>query len=176
MGARAIAATIDFGANAELGAHCFRIRANAEQVHIVEDYGFHRPDAPEELRAVLPVAIFDAVKTFVRKEFNSRTLRERSGTRTSNRPYSVGVANGRATFKAVGETLADRLLGRELCVLAWLLEDATSDTEVGSMLKIWQGLRPEERWWLAQTVIDRGASQVQARRGLRILLAPAGGQ
>jgi hypothetical protein len=50
----------------------------------------------------------------------------------------------------------DRLLGRELCVLAWAAETATEEQlpVIGSK---WAALRPEERWWLfAMTVAEAG--------------------
>lgn len=49
----------------------------------------------------------------------------------------------------------DRMLGKELCVLAWALSVDKSDitevanlTDVTSILEHWLALRPEERWLL----------------------------
>jgi hypothetical protein len=41
----------------------------------------------------------------------------------------------------------ERLLGKELLVLAWAVEGANPDT-VPNAIRNWIGLRPEERWWL----------------------------
>jgi len=48
---------------------------------------------------------------------------------------------------SVGENRLDRLLGKELCVLAWAVERAELDV-IPVALKNWTGLKPEERWWL----------------------------
>ncbi|MCI0529792.1 MAG: DUF3780 domain-containing protein, partial [Nitrospira sp.] len=40
-----------------------------------------------------------------------------------------------------------RLLGKELVLLAWAIEDA-DPTLIPIAVKNWLGLKPEERWWL----------------------------
>ena len=40
-----------------------------------------------------------------------------------------------------------RLLGKELVILAWAIEDA-DPALIANALKNWLGLVPEERWWL----------------------------
>jgi hypothetical protein len=60
----------------------------------------------------------------------------------------------------------DRLLGKELCVLAWAAETASGEQlpVIGSK---WAALRPEERWWLfAMTVAEAGLLD-DAQRGWR---------
>lgn len=47
----------------------------------------------------------------------------------------------------VGDNVLDRLFGKELCVLAWAIEDVEPDN-IPVALRNWLGLRPEERWWL----------------------------
>lgn len=49
-------------------------------------------------------------------------------------------------FKA-GETPVARLLGKELVLLAWAIEDAEPSL-VPMAVQNWRGLAPEERWWL----------------------------
>ena len=46
-----------------------------------------------------------------------------------------------------GENKVERLLGRELTVLAWAIELADADL-IPAAIKNWVGLKPEERWWL----------------------------
>ena len=41
-----------------------------------------------------------------------------------------------------------RLLGKELCVLAWAAEAATDKETLAVIAQKWSSLRPEERWWL----------------------------
>ena len=46
-----------------------------------------------------------------------------------------------------GQTPVQRLLGKELTLLCWAIED--SDLKViPTAIKNWQGLKAEERWWL----------------------------
>lgn len=47
----------------------------------------------------------------------------------------------------VGENWIPRLLGKELCVLLWAIENA-SEVETMSALERWSHLTSEERWWL----------------------------
>jgi hypothetical protein len=51
-----------------------------------------------------------------------------------------------ASFKA-GETPVARLLGKELVLLAWAIEDANASMAPAA-IENWRGLSPEERWWL----------------------------
>ena len=67
----------------------------------------------------------------VRVEFNRRLKKE-------------GLPAGR--WKTGGNPLA-RLLGKELTLLAWAVEDA-DPALVPAAVRNWLGLAPEERWWL----------------------------
>eukprot|EP01037_Dinobryon_pediforme_P017817 gene17817-18044_t len=46
-----------------------------------------------------------------------------------------------------GTNMVERLLGRELCTLAWAVEAANKDL-IPNAVRNWVGLRPDERWWL----------------------------
>lgn len=46
-----------------------------------------------------------------------------------------------------GRNLVERLLGKELLVLAWAVERAKPEA-IPNAIRNWRGLRPEERWWL----------------------------
>jgi hypothetical protein len=150
------AATIDFGAPVDFGAHLFRVEIPAgrsQPVLIVEDYGYRgeqggTPRAEE--RALLPRPVWSAIADTARREFNDR----------------LKVAKVQTGRWHTGRNLVDRLLGRELCVLAWAAETATSDQlpVIGSK---WAALRPEERWWLfAMTVAEAGLPE-DTQRGWR---------
>ncbi len=47
-------------------------------------------------------------------------------------------------------TRLDRLFGKELTLLAWALEDAP-ESAFETIFANWNGLAPEERWWLFTT-------------------------
>jgi hypothetical protein len=46
-----------------------------------------------------------------------------------------------------GQTPVSRLLGKELVLLAWAIEDA-DPALIPQAIRNWHGLAPEERWWL----------------------------
>ena len=65
-----------------------------------------------------------------------------------------------------GTNLVDRLLGKELCVLAWAAENAT-DEEIPVICSKWAALRPEERWWLFSMTVAEAGLPEDAKRGWR---------
>ncbi|MCS6302383.1 MAG: DUF3780 domain-containing protein [Nitrospira sp.] len=140
--------TTGFGAPAKLGAHLFRVElptARNEPVSIVEDCGYH-----VQTRVLLPQHIWIALADSAEDQFNARlkTLKLPMGRWHS------------------GTNLMDRLLGKELCVLAWAAETAT-DEQILTISNKWEKLHPEERWWLfAMTVAEAGLAE-DTERGWR---------
>lgn len=149
-------ATVDFGAPTSFGAHVFRVEipaSRSEPVIVIEDYGYrgHEGGVPkDEERVVLKRPVWSAIADIARREFNDR-LKE------------AKIPVGRWH---TGNNLVDRLLGRELCVLAWAAETAT-DVQLPIICAKWAALRPEERWWLfAMTVAEAGVPE-DTQRGWR---------
>ncbi len=64
-------------------------------------------------------------------------------------------------------------LGKELCVLLWAIEDADSSL-IPEAIRNWEGLAPEERWWLyTMTAAATGQAQQRGigwRKALRFAL------
>jgi hypothetical protein len=150
------AATVDFGAPTGFGAHVFRVEIPAsrnDSVVIAEDYGYRGEEGGiprDEERVVLKRPIWSAIAEIARREFNER----------------LKVAKLTVGRWHTGDNLVDRLLGRELCVLAWAAETATDDL-VPIICSKWAALRPEERWWLfAMTVAEAGMPE-DTQRGWR---------
>ena len=148
--------TIDFGAPGAYGAHLFRVEiaaARNESVVIVEDYGYRGQEGGiprEEERVILQRPVWSAIADIARREFNDRLK-------------AAGVLTGRWH---TGTNLVDRLLGKELCVLAWAAETASED-KISVICSKWAALRPEERWWLfAMTVAEAGLPE-DTQRGWR---------
>ena len=109
---------------------------------IVEDYGYCGQEAASRARrnGSSSLAQLVAIADIARREFNDR-LR------------AAKVPTGRWH---TGSNLVDRLLGKELCVLAWAAETA-NDEQLPVICSKWAALRPEERWWLfAMTVAEAG--------------------
>ncbi len=148
--------TVDFGAPEKYGAHLFRVEIPAsrdETVRIIEDYGYRGLEGGiprDEERAILSRAIWSAIADIARREFNDRL---KSAKLPTSRWHS-------------GTNLVDRLLGKELCVLAWAAETA-NEKQLPVVCSKWAALRPEERWWLfAMTVAEAGLPE-DTQRGWR---------
>ena len=156
--------TVDFGAPEAFGAHVFRVEipaARAGNVVITEDYGYRGLEGGiprDEDRVVLTREAWSAIAETARREFNDRLK-------------VLKVTTGRWH---TGTNLVDRLLGRELCVLAWAAETASPE-ELPVICSKWAAFRPEERWWLfAMTVAEAGLpgdSQRGWRRALYYALS-----
>jgi hypothetical protein len=70
----------------------------------------------------------------------------------------------------VGETFVERLLGKELGVLAWAIEDVPLES-IPLALARWSLLTPEERWWLyTETNAATGSTSPESKKGWRTLL------
>lgn len=157
-------ATVDFGAPEGFGAHVFRVEipaARAGEILIVEDYGYRGSESGiprDEERVALERRVWSQIAEVARREFNDRLK-------------AAGLKTGRWHS---GTNLVERLLGRELCVLAWAAEKAT-DEELPVIGSKWAALRPEERWWLfTMTVAEAGLPddhQRGWRRALHLALA-----
>lgn len=147
---------VDFGAPDQFGAHLFRVEIPAskmDSVMLVEDYGYRGSEGGiprDEQRAILPRFVWSAIADTARREFNDRL---KAAKVTTGRWHS-------------GTNLVDRLLGKELCILAWAAETA-NDEQLPVICSKWAALRPEERWWLfAMTVAEAGLPE-DTQRGWR---------
>jgi hypothetical protein len=85
----------------------------------------------DKIRVVLPILKWNAIAEPVREVFNERLK-------------SVGLP---AAKWAKSQTPLSRLLGKELVLLAWAIEDADPGL-ISNALANWRGLAQEERWWL----------------------------
>jgi len=154
--------TVDFGAPTSFGAHLFRVEipdARNESVVIIEDYGYRGQEGGfprDEERVILIRNVWSAIADISRRECNDRLK-------------AAKVLTGRWH---TGTNLVDRLLGKELCVLAWAAETATED-QIHVICSKWAALRPEERWWLfAMTTAEAGMPD-DTQRGWRRALFSA---
>lgn len=129
---------------------------DGEPVRIVEDFGYRGLEGGlprEEERMILARAVWSAIAPAARNEFNDRLKQVKLLTCR----WHTGV------------NLVDRLLGKELCVLAWAAESATAD-QLPVIASKWAALRPEERWWLfAMTVAEAGLPEDKERGWRRAL-------
>ena len=107
--------------------------------------------ASARLRAVLSRAKWNAIADEARVEFNRRLRKE-------------GLPAGRWR---TGRNPLARLLGKELTLLAWAVEDA-DPALIPAAVRNWLGLTPEERWWLfTMTAAATGHALHGRNRGWR---------
>lgn len=155
--------TIGFGVPDAMDPHHFVVEVPADKsnpVLITEHFGLaggSNGDADSVERCKLSQVAWNAVKKETERVLNER-LKEKKLTGSR--------------WKA-GKNSVERLLGRELCVLAWAVEVAPKDV-IPNAIRSWGGLKPEERWWLfAMAASATGTSQdadVGWRKALRIAL------
>lgn len=107
----------------------------------------------EIVRCILPRAKWTAISNEVKRHFNERLRAE--GMRTSR--------------WSAGENGVNRMLGKELVVLAWAIELA-EDKVLGRAVRNWMGLKPEERWWLFTMTAAASGRAEDTQRGWRMAL------
>ena len=68
--------------------------------------------------------------------------------------------------KRFGSSQLPSSLGKELCVLCWAAETA-KDEDFTKIIRNWNGLAPEERWWLYNTTVTNCGQALQVGKGWR---------
>ena len=148
--------SIDFGASGDFGAHLFCVEIPASKndaVRIFEDYGYRGLEngiPKNEERVILARNVWSKISDIARREFNDRL----KTAKLSSGRWHTGV------------NLVDRLLGKEICVLAWAAETANDD-QLPIICNKWAALRPEERWWLFSMVVAEAGLPEDTNRGWR---------
>ena len=107
-------------------------------VEVWEDFGTCK-DSKKLHRAVIPRKVWNKIKPDLQKHLNRRLV-EKGFSRSS---FSKPTNNT--------DTPVERILGRELCMLAWAVEGATPN-EAEILFSHWSSYQPEELWWLFQQV------------------------
>jgi len=155
--------TTGFGVPNDIDPHHFVVdipAARANPVVISEQFGLSGgtnglPDSIERCR--LNQDAWNAVRKELERVLNDRLKEKKLAT---------------SRWKS-GKNQVERLLGRELCILAWAIEAAPKET-IPNAVRNWAGLKPEERWWLfAMAASMTGTSQdvdVGWRKALRVAL------
>jgi hypothetical protein len=155
--------TVGFGCPKGIDPHHFVVElppGRTAPVLISEVYGIQAginglPEIVE--RCCLSRSLWSQIAEDLKREFNDR-LRSKK------------MSPSRWT---TGSNPVERLLGKELLVLAWAIERADPDT-IPNAIRNWIGLRPEERWWLyTMTAAATGGAQhtdIGWRKALRYAL------
>ena len=153
--------TLGFGVPATSDPHHFKVRipsANSGKVQISEYLGMQASNDEFAVmdRVVLDRPRWTAIRSEVQRAFNARL--KAHGLRTS-------------AWK-IGENPVDRLLGKEVCVVAWAVEDLEME-KIPVAVRNWLALRPEERWWLFGMTAMAIGTVKDAGRGWRLALKHA---
>lgn len=155
--------TVGFGVPDEVDPHHFTVvipAARGDDVVVTENFGLSGgsnglPDAVERCR--LPRVAWTAIADELKRVLNER-LKEK------------GLGTSRWSS---GTNRVERLLGREICVLAWSVEAAPLAL-VSTGIRSWGALKPEERWWLfsmAASLTGTSAdTDIGWRKALRVAL------
>ena len=134
---------LGFGFRPDESEHHFVVTipgGNRKEVLVAEHLTFDLDRTPVPLgvgvedarfRVTLARPKWDAMADEIRVEFNRRLKKQ-------------GLPAGR--WKR-GDNFVTRLLGKELTLLGWAVEDA-DPALIPTAIKNWLGLAPEERWWL----------------------------
>ena len=149
-----------FGFNPSESGHHFlvTIPASASDKVLISEH-FSQDDTEEKmalnfalgkedcnLRVILDKNKWEEIADPAKAEFNQRL--KKSGIKTGK--------------WQTGKNLLSRLFGKELVLLAWAIEDA-DPALIPVAIKNWQGLMPEERWWLYTMTNAATGHAVQGR-------------
>lgn len=154
--------TDGFGAPKGVDPHVFEVHVpagNSGKIRIVEHYGIAAGAFGRESveRCELGRKTWGTIRDDLKRHLNER-LKEKD--------LKIGAWK-------TGVNRLERLLGQELLVLAWAVEEAKEEV-VPVAIRNWLALRPEERWWLyAATASATGESKhsgVGWRKALRYAL------
>ena len=153
--------TLGFGVPATSDPHHFKViipQTNSGKVQISEYLGLQAQSDEFAVidRVLLARQRWTAIRSEVQRTFNARLKEHKLKT---------------SAWK-IGENPLDRLLGKELCVLAWAVENMDMEN-IPIAVRNWLALRPEERWWLfGMTAISTGGIN-DGEKGWRIALRHA---
>ncbi len=153
--------TLGFAVPATSDPHHFKVvipKSSTGKVQISEHLGLQAASADSAVidRVLLDRPRWTAIRAEVQRAFNARL---------SAHSLKPGAWK-------VGDTPVDRLLGKELCVLAWAVEQM--DTEkIPVAVRNWLALRPEERWWLFGMTAMSTGGLMDAGKGWRAALKDA---
>lgn len=135
-------------------------KTGREPVEVIEDYGISgaKFDTEENahldqvIRCRVPAKLWRKVASPLKSALNERLK-------------AKGYRQGRWES---GDNRVHRLLGRELCVLLWAIDQLDPDDDrVATAVNAWTGLRPEERWWLYAMAAHSAGKAEHFARGWR---------
>lgn len=151
--------TLGFGVPATTDPHHFIVHIPKDSrgaIKISESLGMQAQNSIAGVldRVILERSKWTAIRSEVQRAFNARL-----------KAHKLSVSGWK-----VGNNLVDRLLGKELCVLAWAIK-GIEDEKIAIAIRNWLALRPEERWWLFGMAVRSEA--LEDDKGWRLALRHA---
>lgn len=153
--------THGFGVPNDMAPHQFLVRipaGRADPVEVWEDFG--------------AAAVGSAAQKLCRVAVQQDTWRQVAEGVKFHLNRRLKEKDLKASRFNTGENRVERILGRELCVLAWAIEDATPN-EAAIAFTRWSSHRPEELWWLFQQIDRDGGEWDSPKTGWRIAIRHA---
>ncbi|MDD5374994.1 anti-phage-associated DUF3780 domain-containing protein [Acidithiobacillus sp.] len=153
--------TLGFGVPATSDPHHFNIiipKSSTGKVQISEHLGLQTTSGDSAVidRVLLDRSRWMAIRAEVQRAFNAR----------------LAARSLKPCAWKVGDNPVDRLLGKELCVLAWAVEQMEME-KIPVAVRNWLALRPEERWWLFGMTAMSTGGLMDAGKGWRTALKHA---
>lgn len=153
--------TLGFGVPATSDPHYFNVaipKGSGGRIQISENLGLQAASTEGAIidRVLLDRPRWMAIRAEMQRAFNARLA-------------AHGIKG--CAWKA-GDNPVDRLLGKELCVLAWAVEKMELE-RIPVAVRNWLALRPEERWWLFGMTAMSTGGVMDAGKGWRIALQHA---
>lgn len=153
--------TLGFGVPATSDPHHFKVvipKSSTGKVQISEHLGLQAASNDSAVidRVLLDRPRWTAIRAEVQRAFNAR----------------LAAHCLKPGAWKVGDNPVDRLLGKELCVLAWAVEQMDT-VKIPVAVRNWLALRPEERWWLFGMTAMATGGVIDAGKGWRAALQHA---
>ena len=153
--------TLGFGVPATSDPHHFKVlipRSNTGRVQVSEYLGLQATSDETAVidRVLLERPKWTAIRGEAQRAFNIR----------------LKAHDLKTSAWKVGDNPVDRLLGKELCVLAWAVEHMHV-AKVPVAVRNWLALRPEERWWLFGMAAISTGGITDGDKGWRLALRHA---
>jgi hypothetical protein len=165
--------SICFGFNPTESKHHFLIvipKTATAKVLIYERFDWNREEGQKKLAfeksAVdTPRQKIDQRFDRLKCELSKKKWKEIESTlRTEFNQHLLKHGQKSAKWKT-GQNFVHRLFGKELTLLCWAIEDCDIKV-IPVAIKNWQGLKPEERWWL-YTMTNASTGESHTKYGWR---------
>jgi len=150
---------IGFGFNPDDSEHHFLVlipKHHNESIIIYERFKWQRDSEFQEIdenidkpKVALSYKKWKIIENTLSNEFNSR----------------LKLKNLSASKWKTGQNIIERLLGKELILLAWAIEDV-DESLISIAIRNWLGLSHEERWWLF-TMTNASTGGLYDKKGWR---------